>query len=142
MYIVGPIFYFILKNSGKKVTILIFAAVITYLCAEFIRFDLSDRIFLKYIVFYMLGIYIAMEYDNYSLWINKNKLYIILGYIMMSIIYIVVSYYDSVASTFAWFIFSTMSLFFVYLIGLLMKDKLKNITGLLKYSDKALTTFI
>lgn len=132
MYIVGPIFYFILKNSGKKVTILIFAAVITYLCAEFIRFDLSDRIFLKYIVFYMLGIYIAMEYDNYSLWINKNKLYIILGYIMMSIIYIVVSYYDSVASTFAWVIFSTMSLFFVYLIGLLMKDKLKNIYGFIE----------
>ena len=64
--------------------------------------------------------------------IKKNKLYIILGYIMMSIIYIVVSYYDSVASTFAWFIFSTMSLFFVYLIGLLMKDKLKNIYGFIE----------
>ena len=50
----------------------------------------------------------------------------------MSIIYIVVSYYDSVASTFAWFIFSTMSLFFVYLIGLLMKDKLKNIYGFIE----------
>jgi len=132
MYIIGPIFYFILKNSEKKVTILIFAGIITYLCAEFIRFNLSDRIFLKYMVFYMLGIYITLEYNNYFTWIKKNKLFIISGYIMMSIIYTVASYYNSAASTLAWFLFSSMSLFFVYLIGLLMKDKLKNIYSFIK----------
>jgi peptidoglycan/LPS O-acetylase OafA/YrhL len=132
MYVVGPIFYFILKNSEKKVTILILAGIITYLCAEFIRFNLSDRIFLKYIVFYMLGIYITLEYNNYFIWIKKNKLFIISGYIIMSIIYTVASYYDSVATTFVWLVFSTISLFFVYLTGLLMKDVLKNIYGFIK----------
>ncbi len=132
MYIVGPIFYFLLKNAEKKVLILIIAGIITYLCAEFIRFYLSDRLFLKYMVFYMLGIYITMEYNNYVTWIKKNKLFIISGYILMSIIYTVASYYDSVASTFAWFLFSSMSLFFVYLVCLLMNDKLKNIYSFIK----------
>ena len=50
----------------------------------------------------------------------------------MSIIYTVASYYDSVATTFVWLVFSTISLFFVYLTGLLMKDVLKNIYGFIK----------
>ncbi len=132
MYIVGPIFYFLLKNSEKKVTILIIAGIITYLCAEFIRFDLSDRLFLKYMVFYMVGIYITLEYNKFFAWINKNKLFIFSGYIMMSIIYTVCSYYNSVATTLAWFLFSTISLFFVYLTGLLMKDVFKNIYAFIK----------
>ena len=127
MYIAGPIFYFILKNSERKVTILIIAGIITYLCAEFIRFNLSDRLFLKYMLFYMLGIYITLEYDNYFTWIKKNKVFIVLSYIVMSIIYTLVSYYDSAATTLVWFLISTISLPFVYLTGLWMKDKLKNI---------------
>lgn len=132
MYIVGPVFYFMLKNTDKKVKMLIFAGIITYLCAEFIRFNLSDRLFLKYMVFYMLGIYITMEYNNFLIWIKKNKVFIILGYIIMSIIYTVVSYYDSVIYTFIWFLFSSISLFFVYLIGLFLKDILKNIYSFIK----------
>jgi peptidoglycan/LPS O-acetylase OafA/YrhL len=132
MYIVGPIFYFILKNTEKKVPILIFAGIITYLCAEFIRFDLSDRLFLKYLVFYMLGIYVTMEYDKYLIWIKRNKAFIISGYIVMSLIYTVVSYYNSVYYTFVWFIFSSISIFLAYSIGTLLKDKLKNIYGFIK----------
>ena len=132
MYIAGPIFYFILKNSKRRVTILIIAGIITCLCAEFIRFNLSDRLFLKYMVFYMLGIYITMEYDKFYTWIKRNKLFIILGYIIMSIIYVLVSYLDSPAYTFVWFLFSSISLFYVYLTGLLIKDKLKDIYPLVK----------
>ncbi len=130
MYIVGPIFYFLLKNTEEKVKILVFAGVITYLCAEFIRFNLSDRLFLKYMVFYMLGIFVAMEYDKYFLWIKKNKAFIIAGYALL--VYTMVSYYNSILSTFVWFLFSSVSVFFVYLIGLLMKDKLKNIYGFIR----------
>ncbi len=132
MYIVGPIFYFILKNSKRRVTILIIAGIITCLCAEFIRFNLSDRLFLKYMVFYMLGIYITMEYDKFYAWIKRNKVFIILGYIIMSIIYVLVSYLNSPAYTFVWFLFSSISLFYVYLAGLLMKDKLKDIYPFVK----------
>jgi len=75
----------------------------------------------------MLGIYITLEYDNYFTWIKKNKVFIVLSYIVMSIIYTLVSYYDSAATTLVWFLISTISLPFVYLTGLWMKDKLKNI---------------
>ena len=132
MYIVGPLFYFILKKTDKKVAILILAGIVTYICAEFIRFDLSDRLFLKYMVFYMLGIFLTMEYDKYLMWIKKNKMFIIAGYIAMSLIYAIVTYYDSVFNTFVWFVFSSVSVFFVYLVGLLMKEKLANIYSFIK----------
>ena len=132
MYIAGPIFYFILKNAKKKIPILIFAGLITYLSAEFIRFDLSDRLFLKYMVFYMLGIFVTMEYNNYLTWIKKNKMLIISGYMIIGIIYTVASYYNSVFTTLIWFIFSSISILFVYSVGLLMEDKLKNIYSFIK----------
>lgn len=132
MYIVGPIFYFLLKNTEKKVPILIFAGIITYLCAEFIRFNLSDRLFLKYIVFYILGIFVTMEYNKYLLWIKKNKVFIIAGYIILCLIYTLVSYYNSVLTTLVWFLFSSISVFFVYLVGLFIKEKLKNIYSFIK----------
>jgi peptidoglycan/LPS O-acetylase OafA/YrhL len=131
MYVVGPIFYFLLKTK-KKIMILAISAVITYLCAEFIRFDLSDRLFLKYMVFYMLGIYVSMEYHKYLRWINNNKKYIISAYVIMSIIYIIVTYYDMAVYTFVWFVFSFVSVFFVYGIGLLLKSMFSNIYGFIK----------
>ncbi|NLJ57744.1 MAG: acyltransferase [Tissierellia bacterium] len=132
MYIVGPVFYFILKNSEKKVPILIIAGIITYLSAEFIRFDLSDRLFLKYMVFYMLGIYVSMEQDKYIRWINKNIKYIIAGYVIMSVIYTLVSHYNWAYYTSVWFVFSSVSVFFVYSFGLLMKEKLSSIYSFIK----------
>lgn len=132
MYIAGPIFFLILKNNEKKIPILIFAGIITYLSAEFIRFNLSDRLFLKYMVFYMLGIYVTMEYNKYLKWIKKNIIFIISGYILMSIIYTVATFSNSVFNTFVWFIFSSISILLVYSIGLLMKDKLKGIYSFIK----------
>lgn len=132
MYLIGPVFYFMLKNNKNRVIILIIAGILTYLSAEFIRFNLSDRLFLKYMVFYMLGIYVTMEYDKYLMWIKKNKVFIVTGYLMMSAIYVIVTYYNSVAYTFVWFIFSSISVFLVYLIGLFLKTKLKNIYSFIK----------
>ena len=50
----------------------------------------------------------------------------------MSLIYTVVSYYDSVYYTFVWFVFSSIAVFFVYSVGLLMKDKLNSIYSFIK----------
>lgn len=132
MYIVGPIFYHILKNSDKKIPILVIAAVITVLCAEFIRFQLSDRLFLKYMVFYMFGIYVTLEYDKYISWINKSKIVVVAGYLMTGLIYTIASYYDMVIITYVWFVFSIFSVFFVYYVGLVLKDKLRNIHSFIK----------
>jgi len=127
MYIVGPLFYYLLKNSDKKISILVVAAIITLLCAEFIRYELSDRLFLKYMFFYIFGIYVTLEYDKFITWINKNKVFIVAVYIITGLIYTVVSYYDMVINIYIWFVFSVASVFFVYYVGVVLKDKLKNI---------------
>jgi len=132
MYIVGPVFYHIMKKSNKKIPILVISAIISVLCAEFMRFELSDRIFLKYMFFYMLGIYVTLEYDKYISWMNKNKIFIIAGFITVDLFYIIVSYYDMVINTYVWFLFSIAAVFFVYYGGLVLKDKLKKIYSFIK----------
>lgn len=132
MYIVGPAFYKLLKNSNNKIIILIVAAIITVLCAEYIRFENSDRLFLKYMFFYMLGIYVTLEYDKYILWIGKNKVYISVGFVIISAIYTLVSFYDLKVITYIWFIFSIFAVFFVYYVGLIMKKTLSKIYSFIK----------
>ncbi len=132
MYIIGPVFYKMLKGSDRKITILIVAAIITALCAEYIRFKYSDRLFLKYMFFYMLGIFVTLEYDKYISWINKNKFAISAGYVIISAVYAMVSYYDHVTYIYVWFVFSIFSVFFVYYIGLLMKKSLSKLYSFIK----------
>lgn len=132
MYIVGPVFYKLLKNSDKRITILVISAIITVLCAEFIRFEYSDRLFLKYMFFYILGIYVTLEYDKYLSWINKNKMFISVGYVVISAIYTVVSFYDLTIYIYVWFAFSMVSVFFVYYVGLIMKDSLSKMYAFIK----------
>jgi surface polysaccharide O-acyltransferase-like enzyme len=122
MYIVGPAFYNLLKATDKKVAILIFAAIVTLLSAEFIRFELSDRLFLKYIVFYMLGIYVTLERDLFVSWIERHKMHVAACYLATGLAYTVVSYYDMSISTYVWFFYSIASVFFVYYVGLVMKE--------------------
>lgn len=132
MYIVGPIFYKLLKGSNNKIIILIVSAIITVLCAEYIRFENSDRLFVKYIFFYMLGIFVTLEYDEYISWINKHKVFITVGYIAFSVAYTFVSYYDLTINIFVWFVFSIFSVFFVYYVGLEMKKVFIKIYSFIK----------
>lgn len=132
MYIVGPVFYKLLKSSDKKVAILIVSALVTMLCAEFIRFKYADRIFLKYMFFYMLGIFVTLEYDRYMAWINKYKLIITAGYVAASAVYTYVSFNDMSIYIYAWFVFSVFSVFFVYVVGLVMKKYMTKIYSFIK----------
>jgi len=132
MYIVGPIFYKMLKNSNKKILILIVSAIITVLCAEYIRFENADRLFLKYIFFYMFGIFVSLEYDKYISWINKYKVLISAGYIITSIILTMVIYYNLTIYMFVWFVFSIFSVFFIYYISLVMKKTFNKIYSFIK----------
>lgn len=132
MYIVGPVFYKMLKNSDKKIAILIIFAIITMLCAEFIRFENSDRLFAKYMFFYILGIYVTLEYDKFISFINKYKFLITAGYIIMSAIYTYVSFKDMTIYMYVWFVFSVFAVFFVYSVGLWLKKILGKIYGFIK----------
>jgi surface polysaccharide O-acyltransferase-like enzyme len=122
MYIVGPLFYNLLKNTDKKVAILIFAAIVSLLSTEFIRFELSDRLFIKYIIFYMLGIYVSLEKQLFVSWIERHKMHVVACFLATGFAYTVVSYYDMSISTYVWFFYSIASVFFVYYVGLVMKD--------------------
>lgn len=122
MYIVGPLFYNLLKITDRKVVILIFAAIVSVLSAEFIRFELSDRLFIKYIVFYMLGIYVSLEKELFVSLIERHKMLVAACFLATGLAYTVVSYYDMSISTYVWFFYSISSVFFVYYVGSVMKE--------------------
>lgn len=132
MYIVGPVFYKLLKDSDRRITILIVSAIITCLCACYMNFQYADRVLFKYMFFYMLGIYVTLEYEKYVSWIKRNKVKITAGYAVSAAIYIMASYYGNGVYMYAWFIFSTFSIFFVYLIGLYLKNALNKIYSFIK----------
>lgn len=132
LYLIGPIFYKLVKNSKNRILLLVISAIVTALCVEYIRFDLADRIFLKYMFFYMFGMYVTLEYDKFTSWLKNHSIFAIVGYIIVGLAYTLVSYYDMKIYSFVWFLFSTISIFFVYLIGLISKDKLQKTYSFIK----------
>jgi surface polysaccharide O-acyltransferase-like enzyme len=126
IYILGPLFYKLVKNTKNKVLLLIIAAIFTSLCAEYLRFNLSDRVFVKYIFFYMLGIYATLETDKFKSWLYKYKILVTAGYIFIGLFYTIASYYNMFITTYVWFVFSTVSVFFVYLISTYLVVLFKN----------------
>lgn len=132
MYIVGPIFYKMLKDSKKQIPILIVSAVITMLSAEFLRFEYSDRIFVKYMFFYMLGIYVTLEYDKFIGFMKRYKYLIAVGYVVAAAIYTYVSFMDMSVYMYVWFVFSVFAVFFIYSLGLIMKKTLFKIYSFIK----------
>ncbi len=132
LYLVGPFLYCVVKKTSNKKLLLVVSAVVTALCVEYIRFSLADRVFLKYVFFYMLGMFVTLEYSNFVSWLKKNKVYIIVGYILSGALYTIVSFYDMVIYSYVWFLFSTVSILFVYYVGLQLKSKLLKLYGFIK----------
>lgn len=132
LYLMGPIFYNLVKNSKNRVRLLVISAIVTSLCVEYIRFNLSDRIFLKYMFFYMFGIFVTLEYKNFTTWLKKYRVYAIVGYIVIGLAYTLVSFYNMKIYSFVWFLFSTVSILFVYLVGLFAKEKLHKLYSFIK----------
>lgn len=132
LYLLGPIFYNLVKNSQKRIVLLVISAVVTSLCVEYIRFDLSDRIFLKYMFFYMFGMFVTLEYEKFTSWLKKHSIFAVASYIIAGLAYTLVSYYDMKIYSYVWFLFSIVSIFFVYLIGLILKDKVQKIYSFIK----------
>lgn len=132
LYVLGPIFYNIVKKSPNRLLTLTVSAVITALCVEYMRFELADRVFFKYMFFYMLGIYVTLEYDKFTGWVKRHRLTVIVGYLVIGVIYTAVTYYNMVIYTMVWFAFCTISIFFVYSIGLMLRDWCGRVYGAVK----------
>lgn len=124
LYILGPIFYYIIKIPKNKIFVLITGVIITAICVQYLHYEHSDRIFLKYMCFYMIGIYVGIETEKFINFIKKFKIPIIIMYFIMVLTYVYVSYYNLASYNYVWFLFSLVSIFFVYEIGLFLKDKL------------------
>lgn len=132
LYLLGPIFYKLVKKSKNRIRLLVISAIITSLCVEYLRFDLSDRVFLKYMFFYMFGIFVTLENEKFTSWLKKYSVLATIGYIVVGLAYTLVSYYDMKIYSYVWFLFSTVSILFVYLVGLVSKEKLRKFYGLIK----------
>lgn len=132
LYLLGPLFYAIVKKCGKRIPLLVLSAVVTALCVEYIRFNLSDRIFLKYMFFYMLGMYVTLEYDKFTGWIERHKKITFAGYAFFAVLYTVASHYDMKIYTYVWFAFSFASILFAYGVGLYFKSRFEKLYGFIK----------
>jgi surface polysaccharide O-acyltransferase-like enzyme len=132
LYLLGPIFYNLVKKSKNRIRLLVVSAIITSLFVEYLRFDLSDRVFLKYMFFYMFGMFVTLEHEKFTPWLKKHSILVIMGYILSGLSYTLVSYYNLKIYSFVWFLFSTLSILFVYLVGLISKEKLHKIYGFIK----------
>ncbi|MDF2677268.1 MAG: acyltransferase 3 [Bacillota bacterium] len=126
IYLLGPLFYKLIKNSKNKIFILIIGAVFTAICAGTLNFKLSDRIFLKYIFFYMLGIYVTLETEKFKTFVSRNKILIASGYIAIGILYTLATYYNWPEVTYIWFVFSAVSVFLVFLLSTYLVEIFKN----------------
>lgn len=132
LYILAPVFYYSLKNTKNKIALLAIAAVVTALCIEFIRFKLSNRIFLKYMFFYMLGIYVSLEYKNYTSWLKKHSIAISVINTAACISYILAYYYNNIYYSYIWFTFCTTSILFINLVCLVLSEKACGIYSFIK----------
>lgn len=126
IYLLGPLFYKLLKNSDKRILILIIGAIFTALCAGNLNFKLSDRIFLKYIFFYILGIYVTLETEKFKTFVEKNKNLIAIMYVVIGLLYTATSFFNWPSSIYIWFVFSAVSVFFVFLASMHLVEIFKN----------------
>lgn len=125
IYLLGPLFYKLIKNSNKRILILTVAAIFTAICAGTLNFKLSDRIFLKYIFFYMIGIYVTLETEKFKTFVDKNKILITAMYITIGLLYTVASFFNWENSIYVWFVFSAVSVFFVFLVSMYLVEIFK-----------------
>lgn len=132
LYLIGPIFYGLIKKSNNRIGLLLIFGIINLLCAQYLNFKFSDRIFLKYMFFYLIGMYVTLEYNKFRTWVQDHKLLVTIGYIVFSAFYIVVTYYQWKLYSLSWFLFSTVSIFFVYLVGLAVKDRFIKYYGFIR----------
>ncbi len=123
LYILGPLFYFVLKRVKNKIPLLIISAIFTAIFIVTLKFKFANRIFLKYMFFYMLGIYVSMEYRKYTSRLKKYRSLIILIYIAFDIMYIASYYYNRKYYPLIWFLYCTASIFFYNYIGLILSER-------------------
>jgi surface polysaccharide O-acyltransferase-like enzyme len=125
-FLSGIINYFLKKMDAKKVVLI---SVIINILFMKLYFPYSDRFFGKYILFYILGVYLTKEYDTFVIFIKNIKIPVTIIFFTSTFFYAVFYYikrYDLM--DYAWLFFSVSGIFFLFNISryLEKKDKFKN----------------
>src|SRR6056297_760202 len=105
MYFLSSIFnYLFEKLEGGKVIII---ALIINIISLNIYFPFSDRFFSKYIIFYILGIYLTKEYEKFIKFSRKIKAQAFILFLASTFVYAVFYYFKRYdLMSYAWFVFS------------------------------------
>ncbi|MBN2827410.1 MAG: acyltransferase [Tissierellales bacterium] len=126
LYFLAPLFHWLFNqfNHGK---VLFVIGVINFIAAAELNFKYSDRIFLKYMFFYALGIYLTLNQDKFLTFIENKKTVVFstLGYLVTAGLYTYLYYVKSPMSIHLWFVYSAFSILFLYVVGLFLATKIK-----------------
>lgn len=130
LYLLTPVFDYIFSKYNKN-NILIIAAIITILSSIKLKFIYSDRIFLKYLIYYVLGIYAAKEYNTFVKKVKKYKVFSFITYIILTIIYAILFHYKNyTVIDYICVPFSIVSIIFYYSVCMnlnMCKNKIYNV---------------
>lgn len=137
LYLLSPIFNYVFKKYNSQI-ILIVSAIITLICVIKLKIQFSDRIFLKYLIFFVLGIYANKEYDNFVNIVKKSRWYSGFLFFISSIIFSIAFYYKNyILMNYSRFAFSCISIFFIYNIGLHLSKNNNKVYNIIKTLSKS-----
>ncbi len=113
MYFLSGLINFLFKKFDSSI-ILISSLVINVLSME-MSFLFSDRIFFKYIFFYILGVYFTKESYKFLNFSRKYIRPVFLIFIISTFIYSIFYYYSRYGlMNYAWIVFSISGIFFLF----------------------------
>ncbi len=117
MYFLSGIINFLFKKINNN--IILFSALIINILSMEMSFLFSDRIFMKYIFFYILGVYFTKEAFNFLKFSKKYFRPMVFIFLMSTLFYSVFYYYSRYdLMNYAWLIFSVSGIFFLFEISI------------------------
>ncbi len=120
-FLSGLINYLFNKLNGK--TVLIIAFVINIISLK-MHFPFSDRFFSKYILFYILGVYLTKEYKTFLKLSKKIKIQSFIIFLASTFFYAVFYYFKRYnLMDYAWLSFSISGIFFLFNISIIIERK-------------------
>jgi membrane-bound acyltransferase YfiQ involved in biofilm formation len=113
MYFLSGLINFLFKRFDN-IIILVSSLVINIIAME-MSFLFSDRIFLKYIFFYILGVYFTKESEKFLNFSRKYYRPVFIIFITSTFIYSIFYYYTRYGlMNYAWIVFSISGIFFLF----------------------------
>lgn len=137
MYLLTPIFNYVFNKFNRK-SILAVTALITIISVGKLEFLYSDRIFLKYLFFYVLGIYVTKEYSNFKSIVKRYNWLSVVLYVTITGIYAVLYYkHNIIYLGYVWFVFCSVSIIFLYNVGMYLEKHMTKIYKAVKRVSKS-----